>query len=291
MLNTRDSYQVTGYSKRGKLTTKLEDSYSGNGVQFKEPSIKEAAKNIEMLDEYLGTLRRPTTLIGGSRGKLWTNVDADSLIKLLDSIQYDTDRPSQIRPKELARYLKKWKNDPSLEFPSINVVQRFGNKDSPISKKRREMDGADGRWSIRSSFTNLAAGAAGNFSGDWFIDAVKHGKDARDMDRDKYDKWFKEIPGSKQEKWQRRRSRKRNKGAPLLIVFYKLDPTYVHQKRKDGGSGKWVLDDQKESDLIAEAPLVGFIASLPDGGPIGGGIANSLLMDPSVVKMIGGREL
>jgi len=38
-------------------------------------------------------------------------------------------------------------------------------------------------------------------------------------------------------------------------------------------------------------PLVGFIASLPVGGPGGIGIANSLLMDDSDVRMIAGREL
>ncbi len=291
LLMTRDSYQVTGYSKRGKLAIKLEDSYSGNGVQFKQPSIKNAVKNIEKLDGYLTSLRRPTSMIGGSRGKLWTNVDPHSLIEYLESIEYDVDKPSQIEPKELARYLKKWKNDPTREFPSINVVQRFGQKDLPISRKRREMDGADRKWSIRSSFTNLAAGAAGNFSGDWFIDSMKHGKKEKDMDKEKYESWFKSIPQSKQDKWQRRRSRKRKQGAPLLIVFYKLDPNYVHQTRKDGKSGAWFLDPEKESHLIADAPLVGFIVSLPDGGPVGGGIANSLLMDPSIIKMVGGREL
>ena len=111
------------------------------------------------------------------------------------------------------------------------------------------------------------------------------------MDKEKYDAWFKDMPNSKQEKWQRRRSRKRVPGAPILFVFYKLDQNYVLNKRKDGKPGKWYLDPIKDSELISECPLVGFIASLPIGGPGGSGIANSLLMDDSEVRMIAGREL
>jgi len=293
MLMARDSYQVTGYSKRGKFTTKLEDSYSGNGVQFKQPSVRNSSNNIEILDQFLGDLRTPNSLIAGSRGKLWTNVDFESLTKLLESIQYDDRAPSQIRPDELARYLRKWKSQSTSKnpFPSINIVQRFGDGNTPISQKRRDMDGSDGMWNIRASFTNLAAGAAGNFSGDWFIDAMSQKKGKVDMDKEKYETWFKDIPNSKQEKWQRRRSRKRVSGAPILFVFYKLDQNYVLNKRKDGKPGKWYLDPVKDSDLISENPLVGFIASLPVGGPVGNGIANSLLMDDSEVRMIAGREL
>ena len=76
-----------------------------------------------------------------------------------------------------------------------------------------------------------------------------------------------------------------------MFVFYKLDQNYVLNKRKDGKLGKWYLDTQKDSELISECPLIGFISSLPEGGPGGSGIANSLLMDDSEVRMIAGREL
>ena len=294
ILHARDSYQVTGYSKRGGRVEKLEDSYSGNTTQFKEPSVEFANRNMESLNDYLDGLRGVPEVIFGNRGKLWEDVDANGIINLLKGFKHETDRPKQIEPKELARYLKRWRDlagsEGIADFPKINVVQRFGEGDSEISKRGRETDGSDGLRTPRRSFKTLAAGASGKFSGDWWMDAVN--KNKADMDMEKLEGWFERKPeGGKERKVQRDFYAARKSGAPILFVFYKLDRTYVNRKSPNG-SGEWHLneDDHDLSHLIAEDDLVGFISSLPKGGPGGGGIVNRLIAKrSSKPKMIDGR--
>ena len=295
ILHSRDSYQVTGYSKRGARVEKMEDSYSGNTTQFKQPSVNYAKENMNLYDDYLeGLTRRRRILIFGDRGKLWENVDANSIITLLKSMKHETDKPKQIEPKELARYLQKWRDEEGVEgiadFPSINIVQRFGDKKTEVSKRGREMDGADGVRVPRAAFKTLAAGASGNFSGDWWIDAVS--KKKADMDMELLGGWFHRKPalsGGKERKGGGRRdfASTRREGAPILFVFYKLDRTYANKKNPNG-SGEWHLNEDENSHLMAEEDLVGFICSLPEGGPAGGGIINKLL-DIDNAPMIGGR--
>ena len=210
LLKMRDSFQATGFSKRGR-TINLEDSFSGNWSQFKQPSVKHAAHNRDNLQEYISTLKKPVNRIYVRRGKLWEGVDPKSLISLLKSLKIDVRRPSMIRPKDLANYLEKWIKQKG-GLPPINVVQRWGRGDSPISQKMRDMDGADGSFFVRSSFVNLAAGASGNFSGDWFIDAIDQREGASDMDREKYNSWFKENSNTNEKRWQRTRLRRRVEG-------------------------------------------------------------------------------
>lgn len=294
ILHSRDSYQVTGYSKRGARVEKMEDSYSGNTTQFKQPSVNYAKENLSLYDDYLEKLPRRRTLIFGDRGKLWENVDANSIITLLKSMKHETDKPKQIEPKELARYLQKWRDEGGTEgiadFPSINIVQRFGDKKTEVSKRGRELDGADGVRVPRPAFKTLAAGASGNFSGDWWIDAVSKGK--ADMDMELLGGWFHRKPalsGGNERKGGGRRdfAATRRDGAPILFVFYKLDRTYANKKNPNG-SGEWHLNDDDHSHLIADEDLVGFICSLPEGGPAGGGIINKLI-DRDKAKMVAGR--
>ena len=187
MLKIRDSYQVTGYSKRG-VTRKLEDSYSGNTVSFNQPSVDHAEYNMNLLDNYLGSLRN-TQVIFGKRGKLWENVDPDQIIKLLKDIRIDTDAPRKINPHDLSRYLKKWKNDKDRNFPEINVVQRFGRK-TQISERKRDIEGRDGIWYPLSSFTLLSTSAGKNWTGCKWADAVDNEKGV--MDKKKMNSWFEE---------------------------------------------------------------------------------------------------
>ena len=294
MLHVRDSYQVTGYSKRGTRVERLQDSYSGNTTQFKQPSIEFAKENMQTYHDFLDKLPRNRKFIFGDRGKLWENVDFNSVIKLLNNLKHETDKPKQIEPKELARYLQQWKDDQEednvSEIPPINIVQRFGDKTSELSERAREMDGADGVRVPRPSFKNLAAGASGNFSGDWFLDAV-HQKNS-DMNMELLEKWFHKKPERSEGKERRGKGRRdyaatRKEGAPILFVFYKLDSTYINRKNPNG-HGKWHLNEADHSHLIADEDLLGFICSLPEGGPAGGGIINRLI-DRKNVKMIGGR--
>lgn len=287
MLKTRDSYQVTGYSKRG-ITKKLEDSYSGNTVSFNQPSVNSARYNINLLDDFLGSLRK-TKLIFGNRGKLWENVDSEKIIKFLKEIKVENSAPRKIHPHDLSKYLKKWKNDKNKDFPEINIIQRFGKDTMPISQRRRDLDGRDGNWYPLTSFTHLPTAAAGNWPGCWWGDAVDNNRE--DMDKRKMNAWFKEG-NSQAKKWQRSFKSKRRKGAPILFVFYKLDKNYIHSDNKNNtGKGKWYLDKDEHSHLIANDDLVTFIASLPTGGPTGGGIVNPELYGSAAMKMIAGREL
>ena len=111
------------------------------------------------------------------------------------------------------------------------------------------------------------------------------------MDKKKMNSWFEEGH-QKYERWDRNFSPNRKKGAPILIVFYKLDKNYINLKDKNnGGDGKWYLDENNHDHLIANDDLVTFIASLPTGGPTGGGIVNAELYGSVAMKMIAGREL
>jgi hypothetical protein len=286
MLKIRDSYQVTGYSKRGVIK-KLEDSYSGNSVSFNQPSVDYAEYNMNLLDNYLGSLRK-TQVIFGKRGKLWENVDPDKIIKLLKEIKIDNDSPRKINPHDLSRYLKKWKNDKDRSFPEINIVQRFG-RNTQISERKRDTEGRDGIWYPLSSFTLLSTSAGKNWTGCKWADAVNN--ERGEMDKKKMNSWFEEGH-QKYERWDRNFSPKRKKGAPILIVFYKLDKNYINLKDKNnGGDGKWYLDENNHDHLIANDDLVTFIASLPTGGPTGGGIVNAELYGSVAMKMIAGREL
>ena len=295
ILAIKSSYNVTSRNKSGKLRL-LEDSYSGNACQFKQPSFKKSNENIALYHEYLEKLGKPE-ILSSDRGKIWENVSKIKLFEFLDKINYDVDAPNQIKPDDLSRYLRKWIKEESRwdEFPIINIVQRYGRNKSEISEARREMDGADGIKIPRTSFTNLAAGKSNNFSGDWYIDATDYSKKEDDyrkkeekkrrMNYEKYNKWFIDKPtiGKNRESWDTK-SRTRNFGAPILIVFYKLDPKYISLKRSDGENGKWYSD----SGVITDDPLLGFIASIPKGGPTGGGIINPLL-DLLNARIIGGR--
>ena len=194
----------------------------------------------------------------------------------------------------MARYLQKWKDEQDTEgiaeFPAINIVQRFGEKTSELSKRGREMDGADGIRIPRAAFKTLAAGASGNFSGDWWIDAVH--KKKSDMDMELLESWFHRKPirsEGAERKGQGRRdfAGTRKEGAPILFVFYKLNRTYAN-KKNPAGKGEWHLTEKDHPDLIADDDLLGFICSLPEGGPAGGGIINKLLSRKNA-KMIGGR--
>ena len=287
LMAIKESYQATSRTKSGKIT-KLEDSYSGNATQFMQPSFKKSKENNLLYHNYLETLGRPE-LLSSNRGKIWTNVDSKELCKFLENINFDVDAPKQINPKDLSRYFNKWieEEEEWSEFPTINVVQRYGKNKEEISEAGRVTDGANGVKIPRMYFKNLAAGMSKNFSSDWHIDATNYDKDKTGMNYEKYEKWFEDKTSNVENKarWDTKK-RRRKKGAPILIVFYKLNPRYIGRKRPDGVGGKWFSDE----GVVNEYPLVGFIANIPIGGPRGGGIINSL-MDMDKIKIVRGRVL
>ena len=153
---------VTGYSESEEV-----DHKTGGLLQWKwctvQATIDQKCTKHERLDEYLAS-RRPTTLLG-VQGPLDECRWVSRKILGIHSMRCWHFQPNWALG--ILRYLKKWKNGLSVNSLQPILVQRFGDKDSQISRnEERWMVPIENAIQVRLPICNRCIS---NFSGDWFV--------------------------------------------------------------------------------------------------------------------------
>ena len=229
------------------------DTFSGRNWQFQEPILKGAHADdnfwhfTNFIDHKLGIGN--ATPVGSDQGLLWENVSLEVIQSFLQDELQTKEHPWRIVPSELIEYLIEWKAEGNL--PQINVGFKFGKDGERISNRGRKMHNPtlekQNPDSYTGQFKNLTRGRGNNYLGDWYFD---------DYLGHNTENWF---------KTKRKRdggtilTTSRAEGAPILFLFYQLNPLYVNRSPR--------FSVPSDHDAAGEHPLPVFIVSLPPNGP------------------------
>ena len=230
-------------------------SFSGHNYQFQEPILKGTVE--EFIERKLG--RERAIPINGERnelGLLWENVSLEIISSFLQDELVTKEHPWKIKPSQLIEYLRDWNSRGDL--PQINVGFRFGRNGGMISERARELKNPTMNHEDPDSydvlFKNLAIGRNHNpdgslrYFGDFHFDDYLQENTAN---------WFKTRRREGGESY----TRTRKPGAPILFMFYLLDPLYVKRNPR-------ILLPEKHT-VAGQYALPVFLVSLPPNGPPG----------------------
>lgn len=238
-------------------------SFAGHNYQFQEPILNGMVANDNLyyfeqfIEHKLG--RKLAIAVNGERnelGLLWENVSIDVISSFLQDELVTKEHPWKIKPHQLIEYLHEW--DARGDLPQINIGFRFGRNGGMVSERARKLKvptmNPDDHDSYDVVFGNLAIGRNHNpdgslrYFGDFHFD---------DYNQENTANWFKTRRRQDGESY----TRARKPGAPILFVFYLLDPLYVRR------APRLLLPERH--NVAGQCALPVFIVSLPPNGPQG----------------------
>jgi len=238
-------------------------SFSGHNYQFQEPILKGtvAEDNLYYFEEFIEhKLGRERAIpVNGERnelGLLWENVSLEIVSSFLQDELVTKEHPWKIKPNQLIEYLREW--DSRGDLPQINIGFRYGRNGGMISERARKLKNPTMNHEDPDSydcvFNNLAIGRNHNrdgslrYFGDFHFDDYLQENTAN---------WFKTRRREGGESY----TRARKQGAPILFMFYLLDPLYVRRTPR--------LLLPEGHTVSGQNALPVFLVSLPPNGPLG----------------------
>jgi hypothetical protein len=257
-------FRPTNRTKLGMADLLRAPSFSGHNYQFQEPELKGtfAEDNLYYFENFIENKlgKEHAIQVGGKiqrLGLLWEDVTLDVVSSFLQDELVAKEQPWKIKPNELIEYLREW--EMQGDFPQINIGFKYGRDGNEIAERGRKMKAPtmdkNDPDSYDCLFKNLAIGRRYNtdrsvsYFGDWHFD---------DYRQENTENWF---------NTRRRRgggeslTTSRKRGAPILFMFYLLDPMYVNR------TPRVLLSSGHQ--LAGEHALPVFIVSLPPDGPLG----------------------
>jgi hypothetical protein len=243
-------------------SSRAEQSYSGISVDLLQHTLHpKFLENNEILDNYLEDLKKKITGIPAfNRATVYENVPADEFIDFLKKLNFSDDALN-ISPSKYIEYVEKWNELAHFPVPKFNVAIFDLNENGNLRKRARKIHGNSGDFISEVEFKKAASRSLAPFRGGKSDknSSVKYCGDhlvdfSEKYHEDKYDK----------------NNLRREKGHPILFMFYKIHPNYVGKFAPPGGGVKkevfFVKGDDLYTDVREDFPLITFSVATPLGG-------------------------
>jgi hypothetical protein len=257
-------FQSTSPSKM-RNSGRGEQSYSGITVDLLQHIQKDTfLDNNQILEEYLNKLKKtnPGT-IAFDRATVYQNVPNDEFISFFGKLKF-ADDALNISPKKYLEYIDKWNAMGHVPLPTFNIAIFDAYKDGSLRKRARKIQGVTGDFKNEDEYKKAALKSLAPFRG---------GKSDPNSLKKKYcGDYLIDFPESFHEANYYTKNLRREKGHPILFMFYKVSANYVGRFSPSKGIPKIDVHFKKGDDLYIQVdektPLITFSIATPLGGPV-----------------------
>ena len=258
-----DLFSLTspGKSRNLKIQKNSAISYSGKSREMRQPfcsnEINLLKNNLNLLYNYLETIKHKQIQNHFNRGTLFLDVDNEKLINFLMQLKYQKDLLF-ISPASYSEYLLEWisgyKNQ-TLNFPlpKINIGFMTGQKKDQSAERQREFSKEPGNLEEALLYKTETIGAIlggpqlnvqEKYLGDRFFDK---NQEWHNLNHDR-------IPDDREQR------------DSILILFYLISPNYLKSIKSNNQTNKLYIPNSHE-DFIDLNEILTFAAITPLGGP------------------------
>jgi hypothetical protein len=249
-------FQNTSPSKM-RNSGRGEQSYSGITVDLVQHIQAEGYfKNNLLLEEYLNKLNsNQFSEVAHKRATLYRNVPTDEFISFFKSLNI-SDEALNISPKKYLDYIDKWNEMSHSPSPIFNVAIFDAYDDGSLRKRERKFKGVKKDFKTKEEFKNSALKSLAPFRGGKSSDP-----------KNKYcGDFLIDFPESYHEINYYKKNLRREKGQPILIIFYRIEANYIGKFK--GEEVEFIDGDNLHIKLDKKTPLITFSIATPLGGPV-----------------------
>ena len=257
-------FQSTSPSKM-RNSGRGEQSYSGITVDLLQHIQKDTfLENNRILEEYLTKLKKTHQGIKEfDRATVYRNVPNDDFINFFGELKF-ADDALNISPKKYLEYIDKWNGMGHVPLPTFNIAIFDSYDDGSLRKRARKIQGVTGDYKTKEEFKNAALKSLAPFRG---------GKSDPNSSKSKYcGDYLIDFPESFHDANYNTKNLRREKGHPILFMFYKVNANYVGKFSPSKGTSKeevkFEIGDELYIPVDENFPLVTFSIATPLGGPV-----------------------
>lgn len=250
-------FQSTSPSKM-RNSGRGEQSYSGITVDLVQHIQADGyLENNNLLENYLEKLK--SRQIGESahnRATVYRNVPADEFIAFFKTLNISDDALN-ISPKKYLDYIDKWNEMRHSPLPTFNIAIFDAYEDGTLRERARKVKGVNKEFKTKEDFKNSALKSLAPFRG---------GKsDPSNKNRFCGD-FLIDFPETYHEINYAKKNLRREKGHPILIIFYRIKANYIGKFKKESIS--FENGDSLYINVDDKTPLITFSIATPLGGPV-----------------------
>lgn len=254
-------FQNTSPSKM-RNSSRDSQSYSGITIDlFQHTQHPEYLDNAKLLDEYLDSLK---TMVKGrfafDRATIYENIPKDEFIRFFGDLKF-TEIAMNISPFKYIKYLEKWREIDGTTMPNFNVAVFDAYPNGELRKRARKVNGGNIKVTCKKELREAASNSLAPFRGgkSATTSSIKYcGDHLVDYSPEYHDKNYLKS------------GLRRERGRPILFIFYKIHPNYVGKlKMQNPGVYEDVYFEQGDklyNDVAPNFPLITFSVSTPLGG-------------------------
>lgn len=242
-----------------------EHSYSGITVDVMQHIQHDSfLDNNRILEEYLTKLKMTHQGVKEfERATVYRNVPKNDFISFFSDLKF-TDDALNISPSKYIQYIDKWNAMGHVPLPSFNIAIFDSYDDGSLRKRARKIQGVTGDYKTKEEFKNAALKSLAPFRG---------GKSDPSSSMSKYcGDYLIDLPESFHDANYNTKNLRREKGHPILFMFYKVSANYVGKFRSSNGTSKEEVNFEKGDNqyipVNEKFPLITFSIATPLGGPV-----------------------
>jgi hypothetical protein len=250
-------FQSTSPSKM-RNSGRGEQSYSGITVDLVQHIQADGyLENNNILEDYLNKLKsRQKSERAHNRATVYRNVPSDEFITFFKTLNI-TDDALNISPKKYIDYIDKWNEMRHSPLPTFNIAVFDAYEDGSLRERARKVNGVIREFKTKEEFKNSALKSLAPFRG---------GKSDPSNNNRYCGDFLIDFPEIYHELNYSKKNLRREKGHPILIIFYRIKANYIGKFKKESVS--FEKGDSLYINVDAKTPLITFSIATPLGGPV-----------------------
>lgn len=256
-LSNSPLFKSTSPSKMKNSVTGSQ-SYSGITIDLLQHIKHENyLENHLLLDKYLKKLNKDLAgKLEHNRAIVYRNVPIDDFLKFFQSIKVAEDSLN-ISPSKYLKYLEKWREYDSHNFPDINIAIFDCDENNLPRERSRKINGVINEFKSVEEFKNAATNSLSAFRG---------GKSSKESKVKYCGDFLVDFPENFHASNYEIKNLRRPKLSSILFMFYKIQANYIG--KFNGNKVYFNRDDSGFIDVDINVPLITFSIATPLGGPI-----------------------